>query len=420
MKKTYILLFCISLMGCHTGNNSVKSNGDEIIRTIHLTEAIGKTRQVFLSEIADSISFIVLDTDHNSLLGNFLNFNFTNNHIFSNNYCFDWQGMFIGKTGRRGQGPCEEPGQIITKVIFKDNHFYTIATKLIEYDSLMQCTGKERSLYRLDGDRPVDFNHISMINISSAANAKENILLYAYPDSVFFMDTAFNIISSRQALYPTLSSLKFVNPLGGQYTKYVTNYGNQTLFYNFFNDTVYYAESDHLTPAWIVELSDHRRVPDDLLYRGDELLSEASIAWQSGNLDHSELVRLTDNKAIVMAVYETSRTVFLVWNEMVQFYEIRNKKGPIPRIAFFDKQTGKTESTGENGFVDDLLDTGTYLPMWGAYNDVLIKSMWPYELHGYMDECTRSGRKINPRLLDFAQKVSPEDNPVLIVAHLKK
>ena len=419
MKKTFILLFCISQLGCHTGNNSVKSNSDEISTTIHLTEAIGKTGPVYLSEIADSISIIALETDDHALLGNVLFFQFTNNYIFSKDYCFDWQGKFIGKIGRRGQEPCEEPGQIITKVLFNDNHFYTIASKLIEYDSLMQCTGNERSLYRLDGERPVDFNNISMINISSAANAKENILLYAYPDSVIFMDTDFNVISSQQVMYPTLSSLGYVNPMGGQYMKYVTDYGNQTLFYNFFNDTIYYADNDWLTPAWIVELSDKRRVPDDFLYRWDELMHEASIAWESGNLDHSELVRLTDNKAIVMAVYETSRYVFLVWNEMVQFYEIRNKKGPIPRIAFFDKQTGKTESTGENGFAD-VFDMGTYLPVWGACNDMLIKSMWPHELHGYIDECTRSGRKVTPQLLDFAQKVSPEDNPVLIVAHLKK
>ena len=419
MQKTFILLFCISLVCCQTGKKPAESSSDRISTTIHLTEAIDKAGQVFLSEIADSISLIALETDDRSLLGNSLGFNFTDDYIFARNYCFNWDGTFTGEIGQRGQGPCEEPGQTIGKVIFKDKHFYTVSTKFIQYDSLMQCTGKERTLYRLesDGQRPVAGS--TMLNISAVANAKENIILYAYPDSVIFVDTAFTFISSWPVLYPT-PHFNSTMGVGGTYQKRFTNFGNQTLVYNFFNDTIYYADSDCLMPAWIVELSDKKRVPNVLLYRGDELSHGAFVAWESGSLDHCELVRLTDNKVAVMAVYETSRYVFLVWSEMIQLAELRNKQEPTPQIAFFDKQTGKTKSTKENGFEDDLLDMDTYLPLWGACNDMLIQSMWPHELHGYIDECNRSGRKVNPKLLDFAHKVLPDDNPVLIVAHLKK
>ena len=415
MEKVWIFVFCFSLTGCQTGQTPSVNNEGEINTVIHLTEAISKAKPVYLSEIVDSISFIALETNPDCLIGNALFFNFSQEYIFSANRCFDWSGKFIGKVGRRGNGPCEEPAQIITHVIYKDNHFYTQSTKFIEYDSLMQCTGKEISFYRLEGERPVEGS--TMISVVSMSNAKENMLLYNYPDSVYFFDPDFNLISSQCVMYPPLLSPSYVNPIGGPY---ITNYGDTVLFYNFLNDTIYYVNNTYLTPAWTVELSDDRRVPNELLYRYGELLSDSFQAWQSGNLDNSELVKLTDHKYIITGVFETLRYVFLNCNEMIQFYELRRKNRGISQIAFFDKQTGKTVSTKAGGFVDDMIGMDMYLPEWGACNNMLIKSIWPYELLGYVDECKRSGRKVNQQIMDLVEKIDIEDNPILIVAHLKK
>jgi len=389
---------------------------DGDIRVVNLTRAIRTPTQVSLSEIADSISFIALETNNSSLLSDFLNFRFYQDYIFSNNYCFDWTGKFIGELGQRGNGPCEDPASRISKAIYKNEHFYTVATKIIEYDRLMQCTNKELILYRLQNDgRPVEGS--TYTNFVSVANAKENIIVYNYPDSVYFIDVNFNFISSQQVIFPVLSS--FVNPLGGQYSKFMTNYGDTTLFYNFFNDTVYYANNNHLSPAWIIDLSDEMRVPADLLYRWGELNHGAFTAWENGNINNSELIRLTDHKTMVMSVYETSGYLFLIWIEMIQYAPLRNNKTPaIPQIAFFDKQTGKTTSVKGNGFVDDIFGMDSYLPLWGACNNMLIKSVWPWELQELVDNNNKL--RENKQLMDVLSRTKPEDNPILIVAHLKQ
>jgi len=423
MEKVWIFVFCFSLTGCQTGQTPSVNNDREINTVIHLTEAISKAKPVYLSEIVDSISFIALETTPDCLIGNALFFNFSQEYIFSANRCFDWSGKFIGKVGRRGNGPCEESAEIITKVIYNNNYFYTNASKFIEYDSLMQCTGKERSMYRLDGERPMAVSGEKILSFTSMANAKENMILYNYPDSVYFFDTDFNIITSEcvMASQPLLLlPVSAYNPNGGtQFTKYTTNFGDISLFYNYLNDTIYYINNTYLSPAWIVELNDDIRVPKDLVYR-HELLSEAVKAWENGNLENSELIRLTDHKFTIMAVYETSRYVLLVFTEIIQFHEIRKKEPAIPQIAFFDKQTGKTVSTKVGGFVDDMIEMDMYLPEWGACNNMLIKSIWPYELLGYVDECKRSGRKVSQQIMDLVEKIDIEDNPILIVAHLKK
>jgi len=50
----------------------------------------------------------------------------------------------------------------------------------------------------------------------------------------------------------------------------------------------------------------------------------------------------------------------------------------------------------------------------------MITYIWPFELLDYIDECQAKGREVNPQLIALSKKINREDNPVLILVHLKK
>jgi hypothetical protein len=102
--------------------------------------------------------------------------------------------------------------------------------------------------------------------------------------------------------------------------------------------------------------------------------------------------------------------------ELVFFSE--NK--PPPYITYFVKATGETVRVAGTGFVDDILGLGTCYPQWGIWKETMIKSIWPYELHDMIAERRRTGEAIDPRLEALAASVKPDDNPILILAHLRR
>jgi hypothetical protein len=383
----------------------------EVDNIIRLSSAIENMRDVLLSEIADSISFIILETRNDCLLGGNPTFSFSPHFIYNYTYSFDWEGKFNRRIGRRGNGPCEDPAEQYYEVLFKDNHFYSKGMKLIEYDSNVRCTGKEQFVYGVDREN-IQFS--GLINATSFSIAGNNFMLFSHPDSILFLNKDFQFVASRQVLESFPPQTRYLNPIGRPFT---TSYHDTTVFYNFFNDTIFHVIDIDIIPKWIVDLDNTKKIPIEYLSRQGELLS---TAVRSGNLENSELVKISNNKIIVKSAYETNRHVFLLWSKIIPFAGPRNIEPAISQIAFYDKFTGKTTSVKGKGFTDDILGMEYFYPNCGAYVDKLIKSVWPFELQDFIDDCHSKGKKVNPKLLELSKKVKSDDNPILIVVHIKQ
>lgn len=50
----------------------------------------------------------------------------------------------------------------------------------------------------------------------------------------------------------------------------------------------------------------------------------------------------------------------------------------------------------------------------------MITSIWPYELQEIIEEKHKKGESVDPRLETLARTLKPDDNPILILAHLKQ
>ena len=400
----FLLVFCVGR----------KNSTTEVQRTdtiIHLSDAITNIQdEILLSELADSVTYIPFETNDSCLFGNYISLNYSSQYVFNLNYCFHWDGTFKTRIGRSGQGPCEEPGEIIGHVLFMNGFFYTKGQKLIEYDINGICTGKVKQFYKSKGLVPVG----DLWNVVSFESAGDYLLLYNYPDTLFFFNTEFEPVAKRFIL--SWPSKRYVNPLSGPF---ITLYNDTAVFYNYFSDTIFHVAGTSLKPKWIVELNDQMRVPDDYLYRNDEILKAGAELWSNQvSLDNSELCKILDHKYIVASVYETSHSVFLKFSEMMAFRHFRNIPSQMPMIAIYDKKTGKT--TAYKKIIDDLSGMDSFYPSRGVFEEKMLNVIWPGDLNDFIEKKLAEGKPVDQKLLDLMEKVDLEDNPILIVAHLKK
>ena len=415
----YAVFFSIFLMffGC-TGKKtaSIAVEQEQKSNIINLDDAFVDIREVLLSDIADSVSFIPLETKPNSLI-------IGPGCVFFLSYIynapvgyFDWTGKYIGKVIRAGQGTYEEPGNgIYGDVIFKGNRIYSKSSKLIEYDSTGAPTGKVRYLYD-----PTEFSYNGDFRVSAEFfNAGKNLAIYSYPNLIYFIDTAnFETIGSR--LVAGTDSLKpDLNPIG---KNYITYYKDKPVFYNFVNDTIFYVTDKGLEPQWIVSFTGKQRLSEEaLLLHTDVMLIEVLSALKSGtSLEDTKRVKLLDNKHIAYGVYETDSYIFFPMHELVPLAEARRKDKKNPYIVIFDKSTHETFRVKGDGFVDDFLGMNLFYPKNSIFEEKLISSIWPFELFDYIEECRKAGRDINPQLLALSKTLKDDDNPILILVHLKK
>ena len=400
----------LGFMAC-SNKKTVEPNPVVLDNIIHLSTAIKNVREeMMLSELVDSVSYVPLETKSNCMLGNTQRFTFSPQYIFYSNYCFDWNGRFLFRIGNQAQGACEDIYVHVADIVYLNNHFYGNASKIIEYDDRGKCTGKELSWY---AQKTMDTAPVGrMVNKVCFAPAGENLMFYNFPDTVYFINTDYEFVAkrsmmpwNRKGIAPSMESVK--------YTSY---YKDTTLFYNFYTDTVFTVTPTSLIPRWVVELDEELRFPTRYLYE-DGLLSEAFKCWESGNLENAKMIKLLDHKYMVSGVFETERFVFLLVYESMPFRELRKVPDTPPLIAIYNKRTGETFAVKQ--VVDDLGGMKAFFPSWGAYNEKLLATIWPYKLKEFIEEEQSAGRTVAPQILNLMKRVREDDNPILIIANLK-
>ena len=400
----------LGFMAC-SNKKTVEPNPVVLDNIIHLSTAIKNVREeMMLSELVDSVSYVPLETKSNCMLGNTQRLTFSPQYIFYSNYCFDWNGRFLFRIGNQGQGACEDIYVHVADIVYLNNHFYGNASKIIEYDDRGKCTGKELSWFTQKTMDTAPVGHL--VNQVCFAPAGENLMFYNFPDTVYFINTDYEFVAKR-SMMPW--NRKGIAPSMGS-VKYTSYYKDTTLFYNFYTDTVFTVTPTSLIPRWVVELDEELRFPTRYLYE-DGLLSEAFKCWESGNLENAKMIKLLDHKYMVSGVFETERFVFLLVYESMPFRELRKVPDTPPLIAIYNKRTGETFAVKQ--VVDDLGGMKAFFPSWGAYNEKLLATIWPYKLKEFIEEEQSAGRTVAPQILNLMKRVREDDNPILIIANLK-
>lgn len=395
----FILLILLFLNGC-ISKPSEKIEKEGIDSVIHLAIEASQMRTVKLSEVADSVIYMPLET-RDVLMNNNINLRFSSRYIYQGSLVFDWQGQYVRTIGKRGEGPGEE--LYLDKIVDKQNAYYSRADKLIAYDLQGDYVGVERNIREL--------------HAFDLANAGSNLVL-CQPDTLLFMTPDFNIIEERRVVDPWPEKTTIMS--GNRVLRYFTENKDSVLFYNYFNDTIFRVKETTLEPRWIVELG-NKKVPLEYLLGSEiERLDKGGKYFEAGQLASWEYLKETDNKIRGFAAYETENMVFVLWLRLIEFNQLRKLPDPILQIAYYNKGTGVTVAVDGQGFVDDLSSLGTFYPVWGTHDNYMITSYWPYELRNQAEKVEQSGKEVDKNLKNLLSIVKDEDNPVLVMVRLKK
>ena len=166
-------------------------------------------------------------------------------------------------------------------------------------------------------------------------------------------------------------------------------------------------------------------IPDNIIRLSDAIENIQEVCLSDLADSISYIILETKNSCLLGGAPTFTFSPYFIFDrtyciKMSMFAKLRNTEKMIPQIAFYDKSTGRTTAVKGKGLNDDIWGMDYFYPNCGAYIDKLFKSVWPFELYDFINECQSKGQKVHPKLLELANKIKPDDNPVLLVAHLKK
>lgn len=408
MKSKMLLILFILNMGCMSKNDKNKDNedfqSDNSFYTINFTDMLKKQQEILISDIADSIKYIALETSPSSLLGSINDAKFTKDYFFiyhngttSLLSQFDKNGHFIRNIGRIGRGPEEYLG-IRAFSIDEEN-------KLI----FIHLNFKNKILiYSFDGE------YVKSINIDRE-----------YTEIVWNRDSLFMCFRE-----PTIGNEEYVFTEingNGDILQGVSNYcfwenkltpivsvrlRNRSIFYRFdnhlhfkgwYNDTIYSYDNNKIIPKFLVDMGKYK-LPDELRFERQIEVFPSEYYWYCVN--------------------ETSGYVFI---HFAPFPSPDEKMSLNGGYLCYNKKT-KTGNTlknenGKIGFVNDLDGGPEFIPEYTndslAFHFIEAADIKKYLATDKSLEPTLKYPKQKDMLIKQLNGLNEADNPMIMVVKLK-
>ncbi len=387
MKRILIALCCL-FVGCVTVESSRYFTDAEIASTkisdavdncINYSEAIvvdldnvfGNSNRIILDNMMDTIWFLPLETNENSIFGKIQKLIITDNRVFIFDYredilIFDLNGKFVSKL-LRGQGP----GELIR---VGDFTFDDETNQLIVYDLPY---------------------HLKVYDINGRYISEKKIPLYCHEfctcngGYVFFQPSFINYhlgVDGRRALLITNKDMeikmKGVSLCESDLIRsrpYILKSGNKIMVSQVANDTIFEVSSSSINARYILKYDNHKVGVSSI-----EEVEKSDKYYQSSGY--------MENRHTQIFNFESFR--------QGPFYVIR------------DKRTGK--SIGGDGFRSRCDVAPLCFPAISVYDDYFVTVMQPERgLHFTSSAIAESDNK---KLVGLTE----EDNPVLVFYKFKE
>lgn len=380
MKKILVLVLCTLTISCSfTGSQSSK---DLIVVDVLGTFEKGTTFEA--KDLFTSIDYVVLESKDECLIGKNPHFFLVDNYILSiadkQIFVFERKtGRFVREIGKWGQGPEEYDRTDFMSSV--DENMQTIST----------FASKGKRIYSIEGNVLDNIALPSMVyetaNLSTGENVgfipnfsgKENNKLHLF-------DKRANIIKSFPNHFSTLppEGLHFWKPNGWLY-----KYKNDVFFYELFNDTVFQVTTDSLLPKFKF-FQGHYLPPYEYQNRNDFL---------------------SQKYFMMKGVYETDRFLFYLYSfEKKLYIFVYDKKDKVEFVNECDENGGGVMV--ESNFLPFIFSNVSSSNELIGYVDSYSVSEWFSAQGG--DSCLVSTS------LSFLKEAKEIDNPVVLIAKLKK
>ena len=403
MKKFYLILTCVALCACGGGNKQQASATDENVAEeksavqypIHIPfeEGMEVEREVKLSEIADSVTYIRLETTDNGLVKYFkasLMRRTSKYYIFGemqNVIQFTRNGKFVRNIGRRGQGPGEYNYIRQVDVDEKTGKVYIYSNRRIHVYDLE--TGKY--LQTIKPGHPETLS-ILMQNDSTIIGYVDNS--YGQQKTKAYISNLNGEILHEYTRHDLFEVKGGAYMVGGPQDFFLSQYKGMINLKEYENDTVYTITPEGLQKRYIIDTGKYG------------IKQEHTFAALHGN--EAAYNRLAA-EYLRYAVLETENYLFLPYANWAG--SERNS----PKMAMYDKRTGECYRVKDD-FIKDDLSNGMYVyyPHCAFDEHTLVLSFLAGQIYHEAEK--------NPELLNHPQLkgLKEDDNPVLMIVHLKR
>jgi len=390
---------------------------------------------VNLSEFADDIEYISLETLDSNLLRSIAHLVVTKDRFiisdFSSCMAFDREGKYICTYGGKGNGPGQYAYSIERISIDEDNGkvYLTIPSqkKFIEF-SLEGSFIREISIpsYDVNPLYEVLENDI-FLGVQFMPLAKNRLIMFT--DKGVITNTYPNYYSDTE-LQGNIPAYNFLNM---NFTRLIT-IKDKILYKEGLSDTAFYLNKVNLQrePAYYFSFGKYRNAIEYLKSITGNRLDKSIMNHMSvtGFIEIDDFLFFTCNFCLYMPESE----VILVDKSRIpegvtslsslnSVRSIFSKK--TSELVFLKKSEGFESWYDARGMVNDIDGGLTFWPDFQPYGNMLIKVVDAYRIKNYVvsEEFKNSNPKYPEKKLELEQlanKIDYEDNPVLIITKLKE
>ena len=405
MNKTILSLVCILFFSC---TNQVRKKDPEAIidldtlTVLEFDKNITNWKEKELSEIADSLSYIVLESVEKSTIGKILQYNVYNDLVLvnclSSVHAFERNGKYISSIGKQGKGPSE---YIYADWVDYFNGYILIASnkKLLFYNK----HGKYSHYISI----PSSCDQMSIIPDGNIAICKLN----AYGDASFRL----KIVDDKGVLiekFPPTEIFPHQNSTMTSMSSFDKNFYrfNNLLHYREkYNDTIFMMNENRLEPKYFIDLGKFKMPLEHRLEYMKDLTSFGKLA--SKYLDY----RAMESDGFVFIDYHSSSKGYGNYSDGFSIYNKLTKE----LIAVGHKKHKKIKL----GFYNNLDGGMTFKPD-GVTEDgqVAFQLIQAFQFKDFIksDEFLESNNAKHTKLKQLEEGLNINDNPIIVLVHLKR
>ena len=417
--KRQMLLFklCTISILCLFSLYSCVNENDVEDFSISVADEFGTYNVLNLSDYVKDIRYIPLETNDSVLLREIKSLIYEDEKIMlldrnsSNCWVFDNNGDFFRKIGQKGQGPNEYI--VISQIFFNEGLIFLNATPhmLLVYDMNGNFIKKV--------ERPNNLRDLSVINSLQMLNS-----------NVFLADNvSYELIYRPQMLLievndDTSKIVKtFVDPIKIEKEFEGYSLGEATCFHRFNDnirfhrgsncDTIYTIGKDlEIKDAFIFNFGKYKPTMDFIV---------SGRKGRDRNIDPItvDLILESSNYLFIkFGFYRNAPEPFLYWRHFTQ------RKIEVPNssvLGLYEKNTGKLNLMkqpikGELGFCNDVDGCAVIWPQYISTKGEIVTSITADAFLDFYDKIDNPSSE----LIELAEKINPDDNPIIIVAKLKE
>ena len=410
---TVAVFYVLVLYGC----GQKKINTHEII---HLETILDNFVTVNLSEFADSIEYIKLETNDQTVISRIKQIDITKNLILiqdneGNCILFKENGKFLSRIGKKGNGPGEyqwlEQGKIGNHVVF-----VLSGNKILTYNFKGEFLQQVNIPYRLSS---------SWWNNTLFPNSDTTFLLHVPTDIEQYKLIEFNLDGSMIQKYSKKQHIIKIPPANSICSSAnIYIHDGRISYKERLNDTLFRIHNSLISPEYIFNIGAYTLLNEANESGGIELKNDKYC------IDLMNFVETTDYFFLSLSLGANSPKEFVnekkINNEVInvgyRWLGIYNKKVKTLRLS---KPSGYNDELNYTGIYNDLDGGLSVFPMQRIDDSGFITWFYPYELKSYTSSATFRNKEVKnqemkDKLMELSKSLSFEDNPVLVRIRMKK